>query len=306
MGEMLEVCRSSVQTWECDLMGHMNVQFYVAHATSGLATLGKELGLGPSYLRSQHFKLLATDHHIRYLREMRPGMPFYVRGGVIEMYADQFRFFLEFRQSSTNQVMATLSGTAVLSDITGQERNRLPDTARSRADVFQIDLPDYGAPKGLALEKPGPAPTLDDADRLGLTPVFQGMVKDADCDADGYMMNRHFIGHISEGIPNLMVSVLNVDRSENDGLGGAALEYYMVYRKRPRAGDILCVRSGLRAIAEKTYIWGHWMFDIETGEAVSTSAAVAISMDLNARRAIPIPDDLRRALTDRLVTDFPM
>ncbi len=29
---MIELARSSVQTWECDQMGHMNVQFYVEKA----------------------------------------------------------------------------------------------------------------------------------------------------------------------------------------------------------------------------------------------------------------------------------
>ena len=34
---MIEVYRGSINTWECDEMGHMNVRFYVAKMMEGLA-----------------------------------------------------------------------------------------------------------------------------------------------------------------------------------------------------------------------------------------------------------------------------
>ena len=119
MGEMIEVCRSSVQTWECDVMGHMNVQFYVAHATSGIASLGNAIGLGPSRLRDQGLRLRAVNHHIRFLREMRPGAPFYLKGGFAGAAEDGLRFVLEVRNTVSHDVMATLTGKAVLSNPSG-------------------------------------------------------------------------------------------------------------------------------------------------------------------------------------------
>ena len=85
-------------------------------------------------------------------------------------------------------------------------------------------------------------------------------------------------------------------------VGGAALEYRTYYTKRPQAGDIIAVRSGLIGISEKAYTWGHWMFDLESGETIATAEAVAISMDLEARKAIPIPDELRSALEAMRIT----
>ena len=72
MGEMIEVARSSVQTWECDQMGHMNVQFYVAKAEEGMAALATALGLGHHVQRENGTVLVAREHHIRFLRELRP------------------------------------------------------------------------------------------------------------------------------------------------------------------------------------------------------------------------------------------
>ena len=103
-------------------MGHMNVQFYVAHATSGVASLGNAMGLGPSGLRDKGLRLRAINHHIRFLREMRPGAPFYVSGGLTEATAQKLRFLLEVRNTVSGDVMATLTGDAVLSNPSGAER----------------------------------------------------------------------------------------------------------------------------------------------------------------------------------------
>ena len=296
MGEMIEVCRSSVQTWECDVMGHMNVQFYVAHATSGIASLGNAVGLGPSKLRDQGLRLRAISHHIRFLRELRPGAPFYVRGGFSEATSDKLRFVLEIRNTATNDIMATLTGNAVLSNPAGTALTAFPEDVLSRVTDYTVETPKQAQPRGLSLETEPERLRLQDDKSQKLIPIYQAMVKDADCDADGYMMNRLYIGHISDGIPNMLAATRGEDRSDMGNIGGAALEYRTYYHKRPQAGDILCVRSGLISISEKAYTWGHWMFDAESGESVATAEAVAISLDLVARKAVPIPDDFRAIL----------
>ena len=79
---MIEVMRSSVNTWECDNMGHMNVRHYSARAADGLARLAMELGLGPRQLAKEGTSVRALAQHLRFHREMRPGATFRVRAGV--------------------------------------------------------------------------------------------------------------------------------------------------------------------------------------------------------------------------------
>jgi acyl-CoA thioester hydrolase len=45
----------------------------------------------------------------------------------------------------------------------------------------------------------------------------------------------------------------------------------------------------------------HWVLNDETGEALATAEAVAVAMDLDARKAIPIPDALRAVLEPLIV-----
>ncbi len=131
---------------------------------------------------------------------------------------------------------------------------------------------------------------------MDMIATYQGVVHNFECDAHGHLQPRFFMGRFSDSIPNLLVLTSGRNRGEPGSTGGAALEYRLVYRKFPHSGDVLCIRSGLKSIAEKTYVWTHWMFDAETGDCVATSEAVAVAMDLETRKAIAIPPDLRTRL----------
>ena len=81
---MITVYRNSVQSWEIDQMGHMNVQFYFEKALQGCIVLWNKLGinkqpveLGNTYLSERlvretlHFPfvkiILSVDHSLEYL-----------------------------------------------------------------------------------------------------------------------------------------------------------------------------------------------------------------------------------------------
>jgi acyl-CoA thioester hydrolase len=109
------------------------------------------------------------------------------------------------------------------------------------------------------------------------------------------------MGIVSDSIPNLLGQTRGDDRSKNSKVGGAALEYRFHYRRYPRAGDVLTLRSGLKEVGPKTYTWCHWLFDLEKGDCVGTAEAVAIALDLETRKAIPIPDEMREKLETLVV-----
>ena len=50
-------------------------------------------------------------------------------------------------------------------------------------------------------------------------------------------------------------------------------------------------------MSNKTFIWKHWIFNVESGKAVALASAVAVTMDLEARKSIPIPPEMAEALT---------
>ena len=50
-------------------------------------------------------------------------------------------------------------------------------------------------------------------------------------------------------------------------------------------------------MSNKTFVWQHWIFNVETGKPVALASAVAVTMDLQARKAILIPPEMAEALT---------
>ena len=45
----VEVWRGGVNTWEIDMMGHLNVRFYVARAMEGLVGAAAALGMAGAF-----------------------------------------------------------------------------------------------------------------------------------------------------------------------------------------------------------------------------------------------------------------
>jgi acyl-CoA thioester hydrolase len=300
MGEMIEVARSSVQTWECDQMGHMNVQFYVAKAEEGAAALATALGLGHHVQRENGTVLVAREHHIRFLRELRPGAPFIIKGGVLRAMTEGLEIYEELRTVIPDEVSATFYTRAEWCDHQMRGGLPLPTTALAKVAPYSIELPKHGAPRGLELSLPRPAPHLKDTERMNMITTYRGAVHPEFCDRAGFMTPRHYMGRVSDAIPNLLAQMRNEDRSKSQ-TGGAALEYRFVYREPAREGDVLVLKSGLKSVGEKTYIWCHWLFDAESGDCFATAEAVAVAMDLATRKAIEIPPDMRKHLESLVI-----
>lgn len=301
MAEMIDVARSSVQTWQTDQMGHMNVQFYLEQATQGLAALGVHLGLGPRFIDAERARLIARDHHVRFLREQRPGAPFTIRAGILSVQDFGLRVYLEMYNTVSGEVAATFATDAELLDEDSRETKPLPARAKAAAKALTVELPAHGAPRGLRIYPPREAPTLAEAEAMKLVFTWQGEIQTAQCDAQGFLVTRHFMGIVSDAIPNLLGKTRGDDRSKSSTVGGAALEYRFHYHVYPKAGDVLTLRSGLKEVGPKTYVWGHWLFNLETGKCAGTAEAVAIALDLETRKAIAIPDEMRVQLEGMVV-----
>ncbi|HEX6245187.1 MAG TPA: thioesterase family protein, partial [Polyangiales bacterium] len=165
---MIEVLRSGVNTWECDQMGHMNVRHYFARANQGLVTLALELGLPPSLLRRQGQALRARDQHVRFVRELRPGVSYTLSAGVLHESAERLQVYEELRSLHDGEVAAS-----VLSEIELVEGNTgtalpLPAVVRERAASLRVQPPTQYAPRGVERTPPRTAPRRSEALELGL------------------------------------------------------------------------------------------------------------------------------------------
>jgi len=283
--------RSTASMWNCDEMGHLNVRYYVAKADSAATHMANILGLGPRLLTDSGWLLRPLDHHVRFLREVHAGAGLYIESSVLSIGETTIRLCHEIRRSIDQGLSATLTGDLELVHKQSGTAVPFPAEFRARAGEFLQPLPDHAAPRGLSLTPAVTLPTLARADELGLPEIFRGGVDPSQCDDSGRMMAAHYLGTISNGVANLFLQDWGKGAADpqNRRIGGAALEYRLLYHRPCAAGNLLVVRSCMVHVGEKSLRHAHWVFDAETGDAVASAQAVAVFIDMVERRAIAVP-----------------
>lgn len=313
MNGAVEIWRGGVNTWECDEMGHMNVRFYVARFQEGLTGLARRLGMTDAFAPAAASTLVVTEHHLRFLREAHAGTPLHMVGGMIEMAETTATFLQVLIHSRTGEPAASAVTHVVHAAPAPVRPFSWPNRAKAAATTLMVDTPAYAGPRSIPgpVQRPNAPQALESqasliqADALGLKCIARGSVSPKDCDVFGRMRAEEFIGRVSDGIPGLLTHVRStVSDAAGDHvrrIGGAVLEYRLLYLDWPRAGDHLEIRSGLAEIGEKTQRLIHWMLDPLSGRPWGAAEAVAINLDLDARRIIPIAPEARARLQDALI-----
>lgn len=295
----IEVWRGGVNTWECDEMGHMNVRFYVARFMEGLAGMALRLGLPQAFTVRANASVLVKEHHIRFLKEAHAGAPLHMTGGVVEIDACGAVLLLVMRHTGDDAPCATAL-TRVDHAAPGGRPFPWPARTRRAAEALMIEVPPFAAPRSIGFEPTDTIASLEAADRLGLGCSGRGAIGAQDCDALGRMRPEIFIGRVSDGVPGLLApvrrAVIEALPQRPQRVGGAVLEYRLIYLGWPMAGDHVELRSGLRGFDDKTQRMNHWMLDPVSGRAWGTSEAVAVNFDLDTRKIIPIAPAAREAL----------
>jgi acyl-CoA thioester hydrolase len=275
------------------------VRFYVARAMEGVTALASELGMTSAFRHGAETTLVVRDQHIRFLREARAGASLHMRGGVVHMGECEARVLLVLVHSATGEPAASFQ--LVLGHVTARDLRPFPWSLRTlaRARSLEVEVPGPLAPRSIDLTAGGEAVSLEAADALGLACIAAGALGVSDCDVFGRMRAEVVLGRVSDGIPALR-GLFGQGRATGQASaprrGGAVLEYRIVHRDWPMAGDRFTVRSGLAGVEARTQRFAHWMLDPVSGRPWATAVAVAAAFDLESRTIITAsPEDLALA-----------
>jgi acyl-CoA thioesterase FadM len=116
----------------------------------------------------------------------------------------------------------------------------------------------------------------------------------------GRLRGEHFPGRISDSVPNLLAPYRQAATENGASPAGAVVEARVVFRKFPRAGELIEVHSGIVELGDKTLRLVHWVVDPESGAAWASMEAVALTFDTKTRKAIQ-PSAEARARIEKLV-----
>ena len=300
---MREYWRGSAEAWECDEMGHMNVRFWVARCMDAIVQLGEDIGCGGAFSVGATATLVPVRQHIKFLREARAGAPLFARGGIVAMADTTLTFYCEIVHSFSGEIGATF--TTILSHVDAKTARAFPFPKRvaAQAAALKIAIPHHGLPRSIDMDSEVATfePSADLANgfvRVGLS----GVLND-DVDVFNRLYTEGVIGRVSNAMPNLLSQWREeaiVEMSEIDGVprtaGAAVLEYRLDYLAWPQMGDLTAVFSGLLEVGEKTMKLRHVLVDPLTGSPWSICEAVAVTLDLAARKIIATPPRAKAAL----------
>ncbi|MDG1203794.1 MAG: hypothetical protein P8N51_00335 [Pseudomonadales bacterium] len=288
MNQSGPVYLGSVNRWECDENDHLNVRFFGQKMQQTLEAGLLEYNLvTPQQLPIVRRSI--SSQHMRFIAEARIAVPISGYLKILSVDTDEFTVLVELRNTGTDTVMAAFVYVIEMSlAATNQALEPMPAYAGSRG----IET------KALTHSKLN----LAQSHVAGFSQIGRGIIRTDECDEAGSLQPYHYIGKSSDSMPNLWARFTPGENERGKGVvGGAVLEYRMDHHGILQPNDRFEMVSGILSLGEKTQHMLHLIYNVETGQCVVTCQAVAVTMDLVARKSMPIPDDRRAVMQNFLI-----
>lgn len=136
-----------------------------------------------------------------------------------------------------------------------------------------------------------------------MTVTYRGTVYPSQCDHMGHMNVMWYVSKFDEASWQLLSTLgLTASRFKREGIGMAAVDQHIQYKRELRAGDVVTIRSSVLAVTEKSIRLVHQMRNDETGEIAAITILVGVSLDTTSRQARALPSDVRECAT-RLIDE---
>ncbi|MEZ5841274.1 MAG: thioesterase family protein [Hyphomicrobiales bacterium] len=275
----VETARNYVNTWECDENDHLNVQSYFGHFDAADAHFRAITGLDATLLGPR------AQRHVRYMRELRVGEILNVRS----YRASDAPYSLAIAHELFETATGELSATAI--DV------YWPSHHPAVIDAYTASIDGRALPRGLPVELPALMASEKALLERGGEVSHRGLVGPGDCDWQGRMTERQMIGRFSDAAGHAWEQAgLTRAWLQENGCGRVAVELRLAMRSAPRPGDLIHIVTQVVDLGSTAFVLRHAVFDSRTKAIVATGEVVSLVMDLDARKAVRLPEDRLRLL----------
>ena len=273
---MLLSYRGSVNRWECDENDHLNVRFCEEKLWQTLVGGLLELDL-ISATEVDDLPARITCQHLRFQQESRIATPI---SGFVSLLSTavskEFNVLAQLRHSVSGEPLC--SALVAISGL-----------AHGEATVSEDEIT-HGLPRGIDADSPYHVLNLESALEKGFVVTGRGVIQPNECTNSGCLLPYNYMARTSDSMPNLW-SHLAGDERVTDAEGGAVVEFRRHYHQPLREHQTLVVVSGLLDAQGKIQRFGHLLFDARTQQCYASAQAVAVRMDLQARKAIALSEE---------------
>jgi acyl-CoA thioester hydrolase len=298
---------STVLAEEIDSLGHMNVRHYTTRTERAIRVLLANLGIHEDTLAGSLLRF--TDSYTRFRREQFEGATLHAVGGLLEPADEGLRSYVEIMNPDTGDVAATFIATTVLVD--PATRNVLSLRVPEMPAAY-VEVPPFARPRSLSLDAVDADASLEEVEaHIPDVPTGAMMggrreiaIEESEVDETGWLredvelMFLPFVKMAREA--GIAQGPQVFETAEGQRIGWAVMETRTQRFAQPRLGDRLAYFGADVALEEKSRVSRRWAFDRHTGRLLGVTDTVGICIDLEARRAVPWPDDLREQISQHL------
>ncbi|WP_025897879.1 acyl-CoA thioesterase [Sneathiella glossodoripedis] len=288
--------RGTVDTWECDQMKHMNVQFYSSRASASLAHLLNALGLSPARIREERRALKYRDLRIQYMAEMHVGAQMYGVSGVRAVKEDSIQAFTHLYNAVDDTLSSVSEFNLVYQDLDNGEILNTPLDVLEAAKKLEDPHEDLYCPA------PIKSVVMAAKKMEHMFETSRSAVDVWECDAFGNIEISNIIARFSDAASHIMGSVgITRAMQRERNLGSAALDYYTEFLRPIRMADSLVLKSGLLDRRPKNFAFGHHLINCDTDEIVNCTTVIGCYFDMTARKSVPLPPEYSSVPDEKLL-----
>ncbi|NKB55321.1 MAG: hypothetical protein GKS00_03200 [Alphaproteobacteria bacterium] len=133
--------------------------------------------------------------------------------------------------------------------------------------------------------------------------TYRNIVSPAELDHLGHMNAQYYFAAIGGGITSFQIAL---GLTPSDMREGRRLAFVVVhgdtdFRAELKAGDVIRLETGVTEIANKTATFHHRLLKVETETLSFEAYFKCVLLNLDTRRAVEIPEDIRKKLEAYLV-----
>lgn len=304
-----------VEESEIDALGHLSVPFYQQRALTASDNLLRRHGLagsgsedsgstGPDP-KNKAIEATLIDTFMRNYREQFLGANLAVRGGVLDVEDDRVRCYHELINPERDELSATFVHTFELQEAESRQPVAIEGALAKRMNAERVAWPEHGQSRSLDLTQPPFRLDLKQAVQRNLASSEPRTIEADECTPAGILDPERF-QHLPYSSPPLddPSSQWVFESPDGKKLGLADLESRATLLSLPRVGDRIQTFSADVEIARKTFRRTNWVFDLDSAELLTSGSVVMALLDLEARRAIEISDEIRAMFERRYHPDL--
>ena len=249
----------------------MNVQFYFKNFAEAAEVFA---------LRHNMDRISASRpkvRHVRYLRELRNASSTTVKSALIGDGEHQGQIIHLLENTDENLVSAAALDTC---------ENPPAELPTVSSEEIAFALP-RGIPAGFLGEQPIEKRLEENKAII----TNYGIIQPAQCNINGEMLTQQYISHLTDGAPHIWSHIgITTDFLDEHNFGRVAMEMKLSVIEPVKVGAAIEVVSFCHGMSEKTFTMRHQIRDLETGKAYATIQVINLIMDLEKRKAVPVPD----------------